>query len=51
MESTRGIQGFPGVKRRAQTASGRFEDSKGGLMKENKEVGQEECGNISIYFT
>lgn len=46
MESMRGIQGFPGVKRRAQTASVRSEDSKVGLMKGNKS----RTGGMWTYF-
>lgn len=50
MESMWGTQEFPGVEPRTHTASGRSEDSELGHMRGNKEVGQEECGNISIYF-
>lgn len=48
---TGNTQRFPGAEPVARTASGSTEDSEFGLMKANKEAGQEECETISIYST
>ena len=50
-ESMEGTHKFPRAEPRAPTASRRSEASEFGLMRGNKEVEQEECRTISIYFT